>query len=220
MRRVFVDTETTGLDKNNDQVIEFAAVEVIDRQVGSHLVFRCKPTCRMDPGAQVVHGISLDDLENERPFRSYVQDIIEFMGEPDEVLAHNSDYDVAMLDGEFKRAALDPLFSQRFKIVDTLRMARATVRAKRYGLRPLAQHFGIQCDEEQTHSALYDTMILAQVWLAMTAGQEKIDLQYSQPATFPQIVPQASRVQRIVYLKPEEIEAHKAFCQANKIPCF
>ena len=63
----FLDTETTGLT-SNDEVIEFAIVlfrydvsrrklRVIDRYRGLR-----EPSCAIAPGAEAVHGISLDQV--------------------------------------------------------------------------------------------------------------------------------------------------------------
>jgi DNA polymerase-3 subunit epsilon len=218
MRRVFIDCESTGLDTRSDQVIEVAAIEVIDRKIGNSVEFRCKPTCRMDLDAQRVHGISMEMLANEPPFADRANILLDFLEGADEVLAHNASYDVAMLDAEFARANISLVFGQKFKVVDTLRMARAAVSSRRHSLKALAEHFRVEYDEQYAHGALYDVRTLARVWLAMTAGQTDMDLAPKRVETV--ALTSVGRVQRIVFLKPEELEAHKKFCADNKIPCF
>ncbi len=54
---VILDTETTGL-----QNAEFVQVSIIDLDGGVLLNTLAKPTCPIEPGAQNVHGISMEQL--------------------------------------------------------------------------------------------------------------------------------------------------------------
>lgn len=58
MGYVVLDTETTGLE-DDDQIIEIA---IVDFEGNTLVNTRIKPTVDIDPGAQSVHGISMDDL--------------------------------------------------------------------------------------------------------------------------------------------------------------
>ena len=59
MRKIVVDTETTGLDpKQGHRIIEVAAVEMVNRQLtGNHLHRYVNPDRDIDAGAMQVHGI-------------------------------------------------------------------------------------------------------------------------------------------------------------------
>jgi DNA polymerase-3 subunit epsilon len=218
MRSVILDTETTGLT-DLDQIIEFAAVEIIDRRIGGHIVFRCKPTCRIGPGAEAVHGIGIQELANEPAFADMLQNVVGFCLGADEVVAHNADFDMKVLDREFRRAEVVP-FSTRFKVVDTLKLAREAYPGQRNGLKYLAKRLEVEYDDEQGHGALYDATVLARCYLAMTSGQETMDL--VQPVRrLESALPAKDKIRRIVFLStPEELALHKAFCEANKIIVF
>ena len=69
--RLFIDTETTGLSRN-DQVIELA-VAVPVRQQGRWrlepvLIQRMRPSVPIDPGASMVHGIYAHHLQDAPTF--------------------------------------------------------------------------------------------------------------------------------------------------------
>ena len=65
MRQLIIDTETTGLDpKLGHRVIEFAALELVDRRpTGRNLHLRFDPEREIDAGATEVHGKTWDDLK-------------------------------------------------------------------------------------------------------------------------------------------------------------
>ncbi len=59
-----LDTETTGLD-HNDEIIEIA---VLDQHKNTIIDTRLKPTCQINSEAERVHGISIEDLQNAPTF--------------------------------------------------------------------------------------------------------------------------------------------------------
>ena len=71
MRQIFLDTETTGLyPAQGHKVIELAAVEVVNRRItGNRIHHYYNPDRDIDEGAQQVHGISLEDLQDKPRFR-------------------------------------------------------------------------------------------------------------------------------------------------------
>ena len=68
MRIVVVfDVETTGTRKDYDQIIEFSAQQGFGSDA-PRKTWRFKPSVPISPGAQRVHGISMDDLKDCEPF--------------------------------------------------------------------------------------------------------------------------------------------------------
>ncbi|MFN7094461.1 MAG: exonuclease domain-containing protein, partial [Burkholderiales bacterium] len=70
MRQLIVDTETTGLDPlQGHRIIEFAALEMIDRQLtGKHLHLYINPQRSIDPDATRIHGIKDEDVMDKPTF--------------------------------------------------------------------------------------------------------------------------------------------------------
>ena len=102
MRQLIIDTETTGLDpKLGHRVIEFAALELVDRRpTGRNLHLRFDPERDIDAGATEVHGKTWDDLKAEPKFRERAAEIVEFTRGAEWII-HNAPFDVAFLDREF-----------------------------------------------------------------------------------------------------------------------
>ena len=65
MRQVVLDTETTGLEiKLGHRVIEVGCVELVNRRRTTRTLHHyLQPDRDIDPGAQEVHGISIDMLQ-------------------------------------------------------------------------------------------------------------------------------------------------------------
>jgi DNA polymerase III epsilon subunit-like protein len=68
MRQVILDTETTGLElKLGHRVIEVGCVELVNRRRTTRTLHHyLQPDRPIDPGAQEVHGISMEMLRDSR----------------------------------------------------------------------------------------------------------------------------------------------------------
>ncbi len=64
---IVFDVETTGTHKDRDQIIELSAQQGLGTDA-PRKTWRIKPSVPISPGAQRVHGISMDDLKNCEPF--------------------------------------------------------------------------------------------------------------------------------------------------------
>jgi len=58
---IILDTETTGTDKDRDQVIELSIQQGLTGNPPQK-TWRIKPKVPISPGAQRVHGIMMEDL--------------------------------------------------------------------------------------------------------------------------------------------------------------
>ncbi len=90
------------------------------------------------------------------------------------MLIHNAAFDVAFLDEELAR--LDrPAWSRHCaSVTDTLGMARELHPGKRNSLDSLCERYGVSNAHRTLHGALLDAELLAEVYLAMTRGQESL----------------------------------------------
>lgn len=73
---VIFDLETTGIDKTKDEIVQFYGLRIEPNGMYISLEFKCKPSLPVSKEAEEVHGISNEELENERPFRDYIPDIL------------------------------------------------------------------------------------------------------------------------------------------------
>ena len=182
MRQIFLDTETTGLyPAQGHRVIEVAAVEVINRRfTKNHFHFYLNPDREIDQGAQEVHGISLEFLQDKPRFADIADDLIAFIADA-ELIAHNAPFDVGFLNSEFGMLGLKTVDQITAKVTDTLKMAKEMRPGQRNNLDALCKHFGIDNSRRTLHGALLDAELLADVYMAMTRGQESLMMALDQP---------------------------------------
>ncbi len=172
MRRIVLDTETTGLDpKQGHRIIELAAIELDGRKISLRRFHRyLNPEREIDAGAVAVHGLTYERLQNEPKFADIVSGFLEFV-EDAELIIHNAPFDLGFLNNELGLLGLPPL---RNEVIDTLKVAREMHPGKKNSLDALCGRYEIDNAHRSLHGALLDTELLAEVYFAMTRGQESL----------------------------------------------
>ena len=175
MRQIVLDTETTGLDPTlGHRVIEIAAIEMVNRQItGRDYHCYVNPEREIDPGAMEVHGISNEFLADKPGFADIAADFLSFI-EGGELIIHNAPFDVAFLNAELEQTGREPVTEFCEMVTDTLKIARELHPGKRNSLDALCERYAIDNSARTLHGALLDTRLLAEVYLAMTRGQESL----------------------------------------------
>ena len=178
MRQIVLDTETTGLDpKQGHRIIELAGIEVVNRRAtGRTIQFHVDPEREIDAGATEVHGKTWDDLKDKPKFRDIAAEFLEF-ARGAEWIIHNAPFDVAFLDVELGLAGHPASAATYGKLTDTLALAREMFPGKRNSLDALCERFDVDHAHRSLHGALLDALLLAEVWLAMTRGQESLTME-------------------------------------------
>ena len=82
---------------------------------------------------------------------------------------------MAFLDAELDRIGR-PKLESVCAVLDTLAMARELHPGKKNSLDALCERYAIDHSKRTLHGALLDAQLLADVWLAMTRGQETLDI--------------------------------------------
>jgi len=175
MRQIVLDTETTGLNHaTGDRLIEIGCVEMVNRRLtGRHLHYYVNPERDIHEDAIAVHGITLDFLADKPKFAEVVNEIRDFVQDA-ELIIHNAPFDLGFLDMEFQLLGLPPFRSHAASVIDTLREARQMFPGKRNSLDALCDRLGVSNSHRTLHGALLDAEILAEVYLAMTRGQNSL----------------------------------------------
>jgi DNA polymerase-3 subunit epsilon len=212
MRQVFLDTETTGLDyRLGDRVIEIGCVEMVGRRFTSRRFHHyLNPEREVEAGALAVHGLSNEFLQDKPKFREIAADLVEFLRDA-EVVIHNAAFDVGFLNHEFGLLELVPLPELAAGIVDTLKMAKDLHPGRRNSLDALCERYGVDNTRRALHGALLDAELLAEVYLAMTRGQESLIMDLEPAATGDDAAgPPAERpVLAVLRATPEELAEHE-----------
>lgn len=175
MRQIVFDTETTGLDPaQGHRIIEIGCVEIVNRTVtGRNLHIYLNPDRDSDPEALAVHGLTTEFLADKPRFPEVAEQFIEFIKDA-ELIAHNASFDVKFFNAELEKVGRGPIADHCAVITDSLLHARSLFPGKRNSLDALCDRFGISNAHRTLHGALLDSQLLAEVWLAMTRGQDAL----------------------------------------------
>jgi DNA polymerase-3 subunit epsilon len=217
MRQIFLDTETTGLyPAQGHRIIEIAAVEVINRRLTkNHFHVYLNPEREIDPAAQEVHGITLEFLQDKPLFADTVDEFLDFVS-GSELIIHNAPFDVGFLNAELGRIERAVIEDSVANIIDTLKMAKEMRPGQRNNLDALCRHFGVDNSRRTLHGALLDAELLADVYLAMTRGQNSLMIDMLEPvATVTEISGSGRAQPLLVSLATEdEMAAHQDYIAA------
>jgi DNA polymerase-3 subunit epsilon len=212
MRQVVLDTETTGLEaKDGHRIIEVGAIEILSRRVTEmRLHHYINPERDSDEGALAVHGLTRNFLEDKPKFAEIADDLLTFVRGA-EVIIHNAAFDLEFLDAELARLGCGRFADHCAKVTDSLALARELNPGKRNSLDALCERHGVSNAHRTLHGALLDAGLLAEVFLAMTRGQDSLVIDEvadeAMAASFGPI--DASRL-ILIRASDEEAAAHEA----------
>lgn len=177
MRQIILDTETTGLNaRSGDRIIEIGCVELVNRQLtGNNLHLYINPERDSEEGALAVHGLTTEFLSDKPKFAQIVDEFRDYVRDA-EIIIHNASFDVGFLDAEFKLLGLPPFAEHVANIVDSLQMAKELHPGRRNSLDALCDRYGISNVHRTLHGGLLDAALLAEVYLAMTRGQNSLSM--------------------------------------------
>jgi DNA polymerase-3 subunit epsilon len=177
MRQIVLDTETTGINpKLGNRIIEIGCVELVNRMLtGNNFHVYINPERDSEEGALNVHGLTTEFLRDKPrffeiadKFRDYIQGA--------QLIIHNAPFDMGFLNHEFRLMNLPPFDDHIGGVIDTLANAKEMRPGKRNSLDALCDFFGISNAHRKLHGALLDAELLADVYLAMTRGQNSLGM--------------------------------------------
>lgn len=211
MRQIILDTETTGLDPAlGNRIIEIGAVEIVNRRpTGRHFHRYVNPERDSEEGALAVHGITREFLADKPKFREIAQEFLDYVSGA-ELVIHNASFDVAFLNHELRLVKLKPVTTYCPSVIDTLKQARELHPGKRNSLDALCDRYQIDNTGRTLHGGLLDAQLLAEVYLAMTRGQESLLIDAAPEATI-EVTQRASGNVNIIVLRAteQELAAHE-----------
>lgn len=218
MRHIVLDTETTGLEAGRGhRVIEIGCVELVERRPSGRTFHRyLNPDRASEPGAIAVHGIRDEFLADKPRFAEIVEEWLAFIRDA-ELLIHNADFDVAFLDAELALAG--PQYgrvAEHARIIDTLSLAREKYPGQKNTLDALCKRHGVDNTHRELHGALLDARLLAEVWLAITAGQSALGFALEAPVTTIVSLPEGNGIPHTRLLRADAVAlaAHAARMEA------
>lgn len=219
MRQIVLDTETTGLDPAlGHRVIEIGALEIVNRQAsGATYHVYLNPEREIDAGAIQVHGLTNEFLADKPRFADVAREFLAFVRDA-ELVIHNAPFDVGFLNAELAKLNEGPI-KRYCTVLDTLKLAKDLHPGQKNNLDALCRRYEVDNSGRAFHGALLDAQLLAEVYLAMTRGQETLGIDIATPAE----TQAASLVRRgalkVVRAGAAERDAHAAYLAGMAREC-
>lgn len=211
MRQIVLDTETTGLNpRTGDRVIEIGCVEIFNRKLtGNNFHRYINPERDSDEAALAVHGLTTEFLRDKPKFHEIAEELREFVKDA-EIIIHNAPFDLGFLNHEFERLGLPSFVSHCSNVIDTLVQAKELHPGKRNSLDALCDRYGISNAHRKLHGALLDSELLADVYLAMTRGQNMLSMDVEVESSGGGALLEAGPLGEIIVLQaaPDELAEH------------
>jgi len=152
-RIIVFDTETTGLDTQDDDIIQIAAIEIINGKIGqSFEVFINTDKDLLE--SEKIHHITKDYLDEHAISKTEaLSKFINFI-DSDTLIAHNLQYDYEILNNNLQKEGLSKL-SETIKLYDSIDLSkRLYPKLPSYKLEYLLEELGIE--GINSHNALDD----------------------------------------------------------------
>ena len=189
---VAVDVETTGLyPEQEDRICEIALLRIKNNNLIEKFVTLVNPEREISYSAYLVNGITNQMVKNAPRFSEIAEDVFNFI-EDRILLIHNASFDLSFLDYELKRSGL---YLPRFKLIDTLKIARRFFEFPSNSLQNLASY--LEIPQKNFHRAESDAWTAYMVFLLLYDELKKRKIYLEN------LLSTIEDVER--YLKPEDI---------------
>lgn len=171
-RQIVLDTETTGLNpRQGNRIIEIGCVELVNRKLtGNNFHRYINPERDSEEGALAVHGLTTEFLSDKPTFSEIVEEFLEYVRGA-ELIIHNAPFDMGFLNAEFELLGRGSFDQYVGTVIDSLAHAKELHPGKRNSLDALCDRYEISNSHRKLHGALLDAELLADVFLAMSRGQ-------------------------------------------------
>ena len=218
-RQIVLDTETTGLDPaQGHRVIEIGALEILNRRItGATYHVYLNPEREIDAGALAVHGLSREFLADKPRFADVATEFLDFVRDA-ELVIHNAPFDIGFLNAELSRQDDGPM-KRYCEVLDTLKLAKQLHPGQKNNLDALCRRYFVDNAGRTFHGALLDAQLLAEVYLAMTRGQETLGIEIAQPVPVSDSVMQRSGSLKVLRASDTERALHQTYLAAMAKEC-
>ena len=209
-RLISLDTETTGLDpQNGDRLVEIGCVALDGRLIRTseenQLQLYINPEREVPQEAIDVHGLTNEFLADKPVFADIADQFLDFV-KGSTLIIHNAAFDTAFLDMELGRIGKGRI-RDYCGVIDTVKLAKQLLPGKAVSLDSLCRYYEIDNSSRTFHGALLDAQLLAEVYLALSRGQDSLSLTDVGIDDLPPIPKPDAFI--VLKAKPEELAEHE-----------
>lgn len=154
-----LDFETTGLNADEHEIIEVAAIKFRDDKEVDRLHSYVKPIKSSIPfHITEITGITDKTVEQSPTIDMLIQQIVEFLSK-ENIVAHNASFDIKFL---FYNMYIHHIPYQKFRVIDTLGLSRKSFpMLKNHKLETIKKDLEIDL---KSHSAIDDCIVTAALY--------------------------------------------------------
>lgn len=168
---ICLDCEFTGLDPENDRILELAAARFTLSEVADTIDLLVNPGCTISPESFAIHHISEEMIASKPHIEEVLSSFLAFVGR-DTIVGHAIGCDLDMLEKAAARAGI-PYNLKARPCIDTLRLARLYGDSPNNSLESLATHFNVP--NPGSHRALNDVMMNIDVFKHLVRKYKTVD---------------------------------------------
>ena len=166
------DFETTGLDHQNDRIIEVAAIKFIDGEITERYVELVNPEREIPLVITEITGISDAMVRSSPSEEIIIDDLLSFIGDHP-LVAHNIHFDLRFLSQLCKRLGRPEVANAHY---DTLQLSRSVLFEQPvFNLSALSEHYGLS--SKGAHRAEKDTENTGLIFLKLIDEVSKYPLE-------------------------------------------
>ncbi len=176
---VIFDIESTGVNAEHDRIVEISVLKIQPDGTSKSYTRRVNPEMPIPPSATAVHGISDADVAGCPPFAEIAPKLGEYLEDCDFGGYNLINFDVPMLEAEFRRSGI-PFSMVGRQVIDVY-----NIFCKLYP-RTLTAAYEFFCGKklEDAHSADADTMATWEVLLGQIAKHPELPRTAAELAAF------------------------------------
>ena len=216
MKKVILDTETTGLSaREGHRIVEIGCIE-LDNLIPTQNRFHCylNPEREVSEKALEVHGYTDEFLSTKKKFSEVVDEFLNFV-ENKRLVIHNAEFDLSHLNNELALLGRKKLNSEN--IVDTLALARDKFPGSPISLDALCKRYRIDSSNRTQHTALIDCDLLAKVYINLL-DQKEPTLNFKNEDNEKTLIDSNNKNQyykKIIRPTEEELKLHKQYLKSS-----
>jgi len=159
---IVVDIETTGFSAEVNEIIEIAALHVIDGVVEDTFQMLVKPENPIPREIEKLTGLSTESFVGAKQISDVLPEFLSFISDYDLVL-HNAAFDTSFIQAACKKCGLTVPVNKQ---IDTLKIARQKItKIRNYKLVTLLDYFGI--NYEHSHRGMEDCISTNQLYMKL-----------------------------------------------------
>jgi DNA polymerase III epsilon subunit-like protein len=167
----FVVVDVEGNGQQPPDLVELAAVPVVDGVIGEPVSWLVKPESPIKHFATRIHGLTNKDVADCPPFEAVKVDVLMALSHP-AIVAHNAHVDLDVL--QRKLTGWEPP-----EVFDTLKLARRLVPGmSSYRLGNLVEEFKLAeglPEDLNPHRATYDALVAARLFVLLATKAHSLE---------------------------------------------